>query len=239
MMNDSNDEGAPDAEMVASLRAEFVPAGAAVKERVSSRLTHSVGALALGHAVPLATSSARSPLSAFRAHRWGFIARFGLGAAFGGGLFAVAKRPEPARLVYVDRPITPTASPALSAPSAAPEPSPASTGSVPASGSFISAPSAAAKRSGTASLAEQQALLDIARSAFARNDYAATLDALSAHFRRYPKSLLGEEREALEIKALAASGRDAEAKARAARFRAQFPQSLLTASVNDSVGTIP
>jgi len=65
------------------------------------------------------------------------------------------------------------------------------------------------------------------------------LAALKAHFRRYPKSMLGEERAALEIKALAASERRTEAMARAVRFKAQYPQSLLLPSVQDSVGVIP
>ncbi|HWZ92867.1 MAG TPA: hypothetical protein VNW92_28575 [Polyangiaceae bacterium] len=235
------EEDALDPEMVALLRADFAPASAAVKERVSSRLTHSVGALALSGTTPVAVNPNPSLSAAFRAHRVGFIASFGLGAIFGGGMYAAARRPEPARIVYVDRPVVPAASPVPSAPSTAPRPSepPASAQSVPASSATVLAPVVSAERSSPASLAEQQALLDVARSAFARSDYAATLDALSSHFRRYPKSLLGEEREALEIKALAASGRDAEAKARAARFKAQFPQSLLMPSVNDSIGAIP
>ena len=231
------EEDALDPEMVALLRADFAPASAAVKERVSSRLTHSVGVLALGSAAPLAAKP--SLLAAIRAHRLGFIASFGLGAAFGGGLYAAVRPPALARLVYVDRPVV-SAVPVLNAPGDTPKPdAPSNAPSVPTSSAVVSAPVASAERTGPASLAEQQALLDVARSAFARSDYAATLDTLNAHFRRYPKSLLGEEREALEIKALAASGRSAEAKARAKRFKAQFPQSLLLPSVNDSVGAIP
>jgi len=90
-----------------------------------------------------------------------------------------------------------------------------------------------------ADLAEQQALLDQARAAFARSDYPNTLALLHTHHQRFAKSLLGEERAALEIKALAASGGKAEARASATRFRAQFPQSLLLPSVNDSVHDNP
>jgi hypothetical protein len=241
-MNDS-DQDALDPEMVSLLRAEFAPASAEVKERVSNRLAQSAGALALSRAtgapqIPVASSPAPL-LAALRAHSLGFAATFVLGTAFGSGLYAATRRAEPMQLVYVERPVaqapTPVSRAAIAPPllqsAAPPEPAPAPTA--------VSMPSASAEHVGPASLAEQQALLDIARRDFARSDYAATLDALNAHFRRYPKSVLGEERDALEIKALAASGRDAEARGRATRFKAQFPQSLLLPSVEDSVGTIP
>jgi hypothetical protein len=51
--------------------------------------------------------------------------------------------------------------------------------------------------------------------------------------------MFAEEREALLIKALAASGQISTARAHAARFRARFPQSLLLPALADSVGQIP
>jgi outer membrane protein assembly factor BamD (BamD/ComL family) len=79
----------------------------------------------------------------------------------------------------------------------------------------------------------------VARRAFGLGDYAKALQALQAHFRRFPTSVLAEEREALEIKTLAASGRVAEARSRAARFAARFPQSLFLRSIDESTKTIP
>ena len=101
----------------------------------------------------------------------------------------------------------------------------------------LAAPGASVDRS--ASLAEQQALLDVARQEFAQSDYAQTLKTLALHSARFSKSVLAEEREALWIKALAASDRLPDARARAARFRALYPQSLLLPSIIDSVGAIP
>jgi len=89
------------------------------------------------------------------------------------------------------------------------------------------------------SLAEQQALLDVARASFARSDYTATVRTLAVHSARFPKSALAEEREALQIKALAGTSRMQEARTLATRFRARHPQSLLLPSIQDSVGAIP
>ncbi len=230
-MTDS-DPDSVDPELLALLRADFAPAAAAVKERVSNRLAHSVGALALSRGA----LGARARLG-----KLGFLASFAVGAACGAGLYAAVRRPVPERVVYVDRPVLQAAAAASSA-----APAPQDSETVPALVPPARAPSAvvpvlsaSSDRGGMASLAEQQALLDVARSAFAQSDYAATLATLATHFQRYPKSVLGEEREALDIKALAAAGRTDEAKARATRFKAQFPQSLLLPSVQDSVGLIP
>jgi hypothetical protein len=102
---------------------------------------------------------------------------------------------------------------------------------------ILPVPGAAVERK--ASLAEQQALLDVARVAYARGDYTQTLLTLGTHSARFPKSVLAEEREALQIKALAASDRLPEARERALRFQARYPQSLLLPSIKDSVGAIP
>jgi hypothetical protein len=240
------DQDRVDPEMLALLRADFAHASAAVKERVSSRVAHSVGALALSGGTPgaqaaLAARPATGLWLALRAHQLGFFASFALGAACGAGLYAAARAPALERVVYVDRPAS-SAVPAVSSvplASRAAEAAPAMTPPTAALSAVVPALSVSGDRGGMASLAEQQALLDVARSAFAQSDYAATLTALARHFQRYPKSVLGEEREALEIKTLAAAGRIAEAKARAARFKAQFPQSLLLPSVQDSIGAIP
>jgi len=234
------DEQALDSEMKALLRADFAPASAASKDRVSNRIVQSLGSAALSRVAGRAQTPVRArPLAAaLRAHPAGFITSFALGAAVASGLYAAVRRPEPVRIVYVDR--------ARSAAALAPDvqtgpPNTASSDAQPASvmPAVDSVQTAAAPRSPASGLAEQQRLLDAARIAFARDDYPATLEALAAHFQRYPKSILGEEREALEIKALAASGHESEAKTRAARFEARFPQSLLLPSVRGSVGTIP
>ena len=89
------------------------------------------------------------------------------------------------------------------------------------------------------SLTAQQALLDEARTALARGDEKAALRAIDLHARRYPDSVMTEEREALAIKALIASGNYAEARARSGRFRARYPRSLLLPSIDEALSEIP
>jgi hypothetical protein len=85
----------------------------------------------------------------------------------------------------------------------------------------------------------ERALLDQAQRAMARGDAPASLVVLTAHGRRFPHGRLEEEREALAVKTLAALGRDGEAKARGARFRSRFPNSLLQSTVDDTLRSIP
>jgi len=85
----------------------------------------------------------------------------------------------------------------------------------------------------------ERALLDQAQLAIARGDASASLVVLTAHNRRFPHGRLEEEREALAVKTLAALGRDGEAKARGARFRSHFPNSLLRSTVDDTLRSIP
>jgi hypothetical protein len=228
-----------DPALIGSLRADFQPVDSGARERVAARLASSVGAHTLSRALGEARKSIPGPL--MRGHALSLVASFVLGGLCGAGIYGALRAPPPARVVYVERPAASSASPipepivvASAAPAAPPLAKPSG-----AVGSANSSPSASSARPGFASLAEQQAQLDLARAAFARSDYPATLALLKAHFQRFPKSVLGEEREALEIKALAASGRRVEAQVRAARFKAQFAQSVLLPSVNDSLTTNP
>ncbi|HYP77536.1 MAG TPA: hypothetical protein VER12_16305 [Polyangiaceae bacterium] len=219
------------------LRTEvIVPDGEATK-RVAARLSRSIGALAVGPANsgPPALAQVR-PLQ--------LLASLVVGGVVGAGVYAAFRPP---RVVYIERPPVPVSSSATSAAtalnavptaSAAPEFT-FSAASQPSARASASSPSASSGGGRLSSLAEQQALLDVARAAFARSDYSATLQTLTRHSARFPKSALAEEREALQIKALAGSDRLQEARALAAHFRAQHPQSLLLPSIRDSVGTIP
>ncbi len=76
------------------------------------------------------------------------------------------------------------------------------------------------------------ALLEPARSAVARGDYAGALTAASAHQREFPSGLLTEERSALRVRALWGLGRVSEANAAAAAFRQRYPRSALLAWMN-------
>jgi hypothetical protein len=82
---------------------------------------------------------------------------------------------------------------------------------------------------------EELRLLDRARRANARGDYASVLALAAEHERRYPHGRLTEEREVLRVKALVGLGRRAEARQAAARFRRQFPRSVLLPTIQDMV----
>ncbi|MFT3768137.1 MAG: hypothetical protein QM820_22020 [Minicystis sp.] len=89
------------------------------------------------------------------------------------------------------------------------------------------------------SLAAERRLLDEAQRALAEGRSAAAQEALDRHAREFPRGRLGEEREALSIRALARAGRMEEARARADRFRAAHPRSILLPAIEATVGTIP
>jgi hypothetical protein len=86
-------------------------------------------------------------------------------------------------------------------------------------------------------LAAQQALLDGARRALVRGDGMAALTAIDAHRQRFPDTTLAEERAVLEIRALLALGRLAEARERHAAFERMFPGSLFAPSLRSLVPT--
>ena len=219
---------------LAQLRADLVTPDAEATRRVGARLSRSIGTLAVGSvpSMPRALAWAR-PLQ--------LVASFVVGGVVGAGLYSALRAPKLER-VYVERPPEPVQVPvvaALPATRALPEMAPSAAPPLAFARSAALTPTASAAGDRLASLAEQQALLDVARAAFAGSDYPATLKTLAAHSARFPKSVLAEEREGLQIKALAASGRVPEARALAARFQARHPQSLLLPSIKDSVGAIP
>jgi hypothetical protein len=80
-------------------------------------------------------------------------------------------------------------------------------------------------------LAQERALLDVARTALGRGDGQATLTALAKHAQRFPNGQLAEEREALGIQALLLLKRNDEARARGARFRQRYPGSVLLPAI--------
>jgi outer membrane protein assembly factor BamD (BamD/ComL family) len=86
-----------------------------------------------------------------------------------------------------------------------------------------------------AQLAGERALLEIARTALGKGDSAAALDALAKHASRYPRGQMSEEREALAVEALAGAGRMDEARSRGARFRRDFPNSMLMPVVDSAL----
>lgn len=99
--------------------------------------------------------------------------------------------------------------------------------------------SRAAEMGSSAGLSAERSLLDVARTALARGDRDAAMEALGQCAQRYPRGTFVEEREALTIKCLWAMGRTGEARPRAARFVQRYPGSLFLSTVSDPTDSNP
>ncbi len=82
------------------------------------------------------------------------------------------------------------------------------------------------------SLESEQVLLETARAAILNRRFDDALATLNRHRIGFASGQLAEEREALAIQALGLSGREDEARARAADFRTRYPQSMLMPAVD-------
>jgi TolA-binding protein len=80
-------------------------------------------------------------------------------------------------------------------------------------------------------LREERLLLETASVALMKGDHASALVALRQHAARFPRGALAQEREALLVQALAASGNEEAAQNRAEDFKRNFPGSLQRDSV--------
>lgn len=87
--------------------------------------------------------------------------------------------------------------------------------------------------------AAERALLDAARVAIAQGEAERALEVVERHRQEYPRGSLAEEREALAVRALVKVGRHDEARARAARFEAAYPNSIALPAVKAAIGSIP
>jgi outer membrane protein assembly factor BamD (BamD/ComL family) len=104
---------------------------------------------------------------------------------------------------------------------------------VPSSSSPSSSPT------GPSQFAAERQLLDEARDALVKGDPERALDRVETHRRRFLNPLLAEERDAMEIEALARAGRLAEARARADQFQKRSPDSLFLPTVQSAVESNP
>lgn len=93
-------------------------------------------------------------------------------------------------------------------------------------------PRAALASSPTDDLAAERALLEVVRAAVARDHPDVALDAIRRHERDFPRGELAEEREGLRVIALVRAGDRDEARARADRFRARWPRSVLLRAID-------
>ena len=94
-------------------------------------------------------------------------------------------------------------------------------------------------RSGTGAVRVELRLLEQARAAVAREDFALAMQLLTEHARRFKKGRLVEEREALRVRSLAGLGRRGDAGRAAADFEARFPRSPLLPAVSQMLDSEP
>ncbi|HTN88580.1 MAG TPA: RNA polymerase sigma factor [Sorangium sp.] len=131
--------------------------------------------------------------------------------------------------------------PPIAAPLGAPPAAPATAMSAPATA--MSAPATTARASTSparraAHVADRHSvdpdisLLGRADAALGAGRATEALDLLERHARKYPHGPSTEQREALAVRVLLTAGRRTEAAARAERFRAAFPGSLLMPAVD-------
>ena len=78
-------------------------------------------------------------------------------------------------------------------------------------------------------------LLQRAHGAYTRHDFSVALTLVAEHARRFPRSQLAEQREALRVRSLASAGRADEARRAAAAFAVRFPRSVLLPRVAEGV----
>ncbi|HEY4393058.1 MAG TPA: hypothetical protein VGP64_03305 [Polyangia bacterium] len=80
---------------------------------------------------------------------------------------------------------------------------------------------------------EELRLLEPARAAVERGDFALAMFPIAEHARRFKLGRLAEEREALRVRALVGLGRYGEARRAAAAFALHFPRSPLLPAVSE------
>ena len=85
----------------------------------------------------------------------------------------------------------------------------------------------------------ERLLLDEAHTALEQGDPQRALGYIEAHRAQYPQALLGEERDALNVKALVRAGRSDEARKAAASFQKRAPSSLFLPTIQGATSSLP
>jgi hypothetical protein len=227
----------PDPELSAMLQSlrEIEPAPAEVRARARVRLMSA----AMGAGPQGGTASVRPGRALLTGKAGVAVVAFLLGGVAGAGLYAMM-RPAPApRVVYVERPAPASearsAGPPLPAPIAEPPQMATAPGASAATTASVG-PSRAVSR--VSQLSAERTLLDEARAALSTGDPSRALDRLDRHRRMFGAPILGEERDALRVEALAKEGRGDEARTAADAFRKRWPDSLFSSAVDDAVHSL-
>lgn len=204
-----------------------VPVGVATKAILVVALVSAagVGTAVVVHPSPPATAPVVTRLAPSAAAR-------GIAGSRPGG---ANPTPPPVGARSAEASADPTLTP--SSESASANSSPASASPSPPSASASAGPMAPSHTRAPATDVEAEVLLIAgAHSALQADDPAGALILLDEHARRFPAGALGEERDACRVASLCALGRNAEARAAAARFLGAFPNSPHAARVRASCG---
>ena len=222
--------------VLAQLRAKEAPS-AAVRARVRARLAMAVPMGPSGGGGSPNGSAGPGGLRGGGGLGTHVVAIAGLviGGGAGAATYAALSKPPPPVIVYVDRPVL-TAAAASTVPQLTPtvvadEP-------VPVSPPVVIVPSASTA-SPASQLAAERSVLDEARAALVQGAPQRALEKLDRHARAFPRPMLGEERDAMRVEALARVGRTGEARSQADAFRRRWPGSLFLPTVDSAVESIP
>lgn len=193
--------------------------------------------IATGGAAPVASRSdvpapKRPPVTAGRLVRPGLTVSVALVAGTVGAMMALHRpsvRITPPPASDVTRPVPGRSEAGVTAQSEDPRP--------------VGEPQASAARVHRAfgegdPVAAELRLLQRAQTAYAQRDCSSALVVLAEHARRFPRSHLAEEREALRVRSLGCAGHRQEAERAAARFAARFPRSVLLPRAADGERTV-
>lgn len=171
-----------------------------------------------------------------RVPAWTLAIAFGAGATLGALAMRESKPSEPPTIPSAELPAPTTTTTTTTSSSAAPIET--TTALAPPSAS-ASAPPTPTPVLPAVDLERERVILEAAKVALARGDGDAALDAVHDHQKRFPDGALAEERDALEIQALVATGDRSAASARAARFRTKYPKSLFLPAVQATLEVDP
>jgi hypothetical protein len=210
--------------------ADIDPAPAGTKARVLERVEAAMGPFGGGgNAAPVKSAPASAPVSGGWLRT---LLPMAASFAVGSGITAAAMhRPAPVAVApTVSCPPAPAAAPAVvtAEPSRPPPVPPAPAPPLPAA---ASQPPPVPEDQLTA----ERRLLDVARRALEAEEPDRALNAVAQHERRFPAGVLVQERETMAIRALLVQGRVADARTRAERFHARFPDSLLWPTIEGAL----
>lgn len=208
------------------------------RERMRRRIFATLGLAAGGGAVAATVAVTRGGGLLGRIAAWSLKTKVLVGLALGGtsvGLPVVAWQVYSAgKAQPALAPTQPATAPTALPPAVPRSPLPTAPTAPPA-GHAIGATSPAPARSARADLAEEQALIERARSHLAHRQWEQALFALRQHHLRHSRGQLSEEREVLWIRTLITKGERRAAGERAERFRRAYPRSIFLPAIDGAL----